>query len=98
MINEAFASAMQEAGYNLQSAMRGIKSVNIVMHNDCDICHGSGSSHRQRLMPIEPSMQIEPEPQFEPVECFKCKGSGGIEAVINLTVTKEPIKKEKAKK
>lgn len=86
-LNHIMMDSFSELGYQ----MRGLKSCVITIQNDCNRCHGRGKD----------SFFDDPDidnGQLKEVDCPICGGSGSIETIVNINVTKEPVKKEKAKK
>lgn len=91
--NEFTQYAMSEGMNTLGYGARGLKSVVIVMENECSRCNGEGK--RPKFMQLQRVELGEPDllPEREMVDCAKCNGSGLIEIKVNLDVTRTPGKK-----
>lgn len=98
-INDAFADMQNDLSY----AMKGLKNITITHEKMCGRCDGSGKVFpkiKMRHAPINAEVDNDFMPDMEvdeskKITCTRCKGSGGIETVITVNVTREPVKEKK---
>jgi RecJ-like exonuclease len=97
MFDQIFA----QLGHDIHHVATGLKNITITHERVCDRCDGTGKMFPRIRMKHSPVINshldndFDVEDETKMIECTRCKGKGGIETVMTINVTREPIKEKK---